>query len=158
MQSFRVSGLYSHDGRLVRSIAESWFLYAIFCEIENGVALVKIGRATNVYSRMMQLQVGIPYPISVVLFAEIGELHVASDVEKGIHRDFVSRRIRGEWFRFQLSDPVDKEYFHKITKAVVHFYSGMYLQWKKITPNQLAAYASLKMRKRKKKKMGIDSP
>lgn len=134
----------------MRLIHDAWFIYAIFCEIEKDKALVKIGRAKDVYARVMALQPGIPYPIHVVLFARVGEVYLASDIEAAIHRSFESRQTRGEWFLFDLADETDKADFHRLTKAAFRHGCGRELKWSRIVPEQLRAYMSLRAKKLRK--------
>lgn len=65
-------------------------VYFIECNFE----LVKIGRTSNVHSRLHQLRTSSPYPLDVLAV-------VAGDaaLEAAIHADLSEHRGLGEWFR-----------------------------------------------------------
>lgn len=61
----------------------------------------KIGITTDLESRLAELQVGNPYPISFCLTVEFGN---PSGAEKALHEKFKKQRIRGEWFALTRQD------------------------------------------------------
>lgn len=140
--------LYDKSGRL-RQIQEGWFIYAAFCVPSNGTAQVKIGISTKVYDRLVALRTGCPFPIEVALFAPAGNRSTASRIEKALHHEFAERNSSGEWFTFDTTSPADKAHFHSITKAVYKFEANRDLVWKKITAEQITAYASLRTREKR---------
>lgn len=65
-----------------------------------GTAIVKIGRTTNVGSRLRSIQTGSPVPLAVLWW------HVGGDeLEKPLHRKFKEYRLHGEWFDFGVEEP-----------------------------------------------------
>jgi hypothetical protein len=64
-----------------------------FIQIVNKDKFIKIGYSSNVYARLMDLQVGNPYEL-VLLATMAGEY----EVEDAIHEKFAKYRVRGEWF------------------------------------------------------------
>jgi hypothetical protein len=58
-----------------------------------GQGLVKIGKASDVWKRIDQLQVGNPFKLELVEW-------LLGDVEAELHREFDVVRVRGEWFRY----------------------------------------------------------
>lgn len=74
------------------------FLYAISSSKQP--APVKIGKSTDVASRLRQLQTASPAPLRVWWQHETEDL----ELEKKLHRHFSSLRMSGEWFGFQEAD------------------------------------------------------
>lgn len=72
--------------------------YVYFVQAENG-GFVKIGKATNIFSRMQSLQNG--SPVKLVL-RKIIEDENAGELELLLHDIFKEYRIRGEWFEPQV--------------------------------------------------------
>jgi hypothetical protein len=56
---------------------------------------VKIGVATNPASRMMEMQVGCPWPMTIV-----GMVPGSYPLESELHKRFKVHRLDGEWFRY----------------------------------------------------------
>lgn len=55
---------------------------------------IKIGKAVNIEMRMSELQVGNPFPLTL-----LGTIPGGYDEEKNYHAIFCEARHRGEWFR-----------------------------------------------------------
>lgn len=140
-----------YDAGRLRTL-ESWRLYALFCMRSQTEAVVKIGISSIVYQRLLSLKAGMPYPMGVCLHASIGDRGQARRFEAALHRAFDYRNTRGEWFEFNLADPVDKFAFHNTVNAVFRSYFVGDLKWEKITPEQLAEYANLMQQEAKEKK------
>ena len=56
---------------------------------------VKIGKSDNTQSRLEALQVGNPYPMTL-----LKEVDVSDKAETVLHKKFAHLRTRGEWFLF----------------------------------------------------------
>lgn len=140
-----------YDGGRLRTY-EAWRLYALFCMRTPSDAVVKIGVSSIVYQRMLSLKTGMPYPMGVCLHASVGDRSQAARFEAALHRAFADRNTRGEWFEFNLADPVDKFAFHNTMNAVFRSMFVGELKWDKITPEQLDAYAALMQQEAKEKK------
>jgi len=134
---------YDVRGR-VRQPVNAVFLYALFAMASNSMAHVKIGISAKVYERMLALRTGIPIPIGVVLFAEVGDRGLAHHLERRLHMAFASRRGAGEWFEFDVSDAGEKALFHGVTRTIYESTVGRTLVWRNITPEQLSVFASLR--------------
>jgi hypothetical protein len=145
---------YGKDGR-IRKPFSSWSIYAIFCMENNSSAFVKIGISSIVYDRVLALQAGMIFPVGVVLHCATGNRIVTQEIETKIHHAFCERKTQGEWFKFDLSNPADKAEFHRVTKMVVERYSPTTLVWKKITPDQIMAYQSLKIGRKAEAKIAL---
>lgn len=82
------------DTDLARASGIKWNTY--FARV-SGSSLVKIGKSTDVQSRIKGLQTGCPGHLKL-----IGVIH--GDHEAGWHERFSDNRISGEWFRLDDSD------------------------------------------------------
>lgn len=61
---------------------------------ESGRGLIKIGSAVDPSMRLVDLQIGSPFSLVLLLALEGGR-----DEEKALHRRFSRLRYRGEWFK-----------------------------------------------------------
>ena len=145
---------YGKDGR-IRQPFSSWSIYAIFCMESNSSAFVKIGISSIVYDRILALRAGLIFPIGVVLHCAMGNRIVTQEIETKIHQALCKRKTRGEWFKFDLSNPVDKAEFHMVTKTVTARYSPNPLVWKRITPEQINAYEALRIERKAEAKVSL---
>lgn len=68
-------------------------LWVYFVQGENG-GPIKIGRARNLWWRVRGLQAG--NWVEIVL---VGAVRGARELERALHVEFSSSKIRGEWFR-----------------------------------------------------------
>ena len=143
---------YEKDGRLRRPF-NSWSIYAIFCMENDASAYVKIGISSIVYDRIIALRTGLIFPVGVVLHCAIGDRGLTQHIETKIHQAFCERKTRGEWFKFDLSSPSDKKEFHTVTKQIVNTLSPRGLSWKKITPDQINAYETLRLERKAEEKL-----
>lgn len=74
-------------------------VYAIVAPMGNGQSVVKIGRTVDPVARFAQLLPGIPFRCKMY-YLSVGFSQQCSRVEANLHRQFKSRRTRGEWFLF----------------------------------------------------------
>lgn len=145
--SFHQLDIYD-KGRL--RLYEHWRIYALFCMRTPTDAVVKIGCSSIVYDRLLALQAGLPFRIGVCLHAPVGERGKTMHLQNKLHKAFKHRNTRGEWFEFNMADPVAKEEFHAVTKAIYLAYTGNDLKWDRISKEQLTTFATLKSKKPKK--------
>ena len=68
-------------------------------QADNG--LVKIGWTTNFKQRLASLQTASPSSLKVLALIDSS---VPTQLEQQLHRQFASRRIRGEWFKLSARD------------------------------------------------------
>lgn len=78
-------------------MAESGIVYVL--KADNG--LYKIGRAKKFENRLLQLQTQMPYDLEVIVLIESDDY---IGLEKGLHKRFVSKREKGEWFELSEED------------------------------------------------------
>lgn len=134
--------IFHSDGRLRNY--EHWSIYALFCEISKEEAIVKIGMTSIIYDRLLALQAGISFPLSMCLHAPVGARGLTAQLEARLHRAFKNRNTRGEWFIFNTANANDKKEFHETTKRLYERYVEQELAWKKITADQLRAYSAFR--------------
>jgi hypothetical protein len=96
--------------------ADGEFIYMLVCQDQVGPAYIKFGIANNLRNRIDGLQTGCPIPIQVLGFVEVWTRPEAAKVERSLHSVFDSRRVTGEWFRFDLEK--DKKEFQDGCRAV----------------------------------------
>ncbi len=65
-----------------------------FIESQCQEKFIKIGIASNIFERLSKLQVSSPYELKLLKLVKD-----AAHLEREIHREFSSSRVRGEWFR-----------------------------------------------------------
>lgn len=75
--------------REASGIDDSSFVYFIGCE-----AMIKVGSAKDTSTRLRELQVGNPFPLSL-----LGAVRGGRPLELAIHQRLAPHRQRGEWFR-----------------------------------------------------------
>ncbi|HEY3803904.1 MAG TPA: GIY-YIG nuclease family protein [Kofleriaceae bacterium] len=68
-----------------------------FIQSGGGNGPVKIGWAGDLRIRIGTLQVGNPRPLRILFAHEAAD---AADLERRVHRELSSLRMRGEWFRY----------------------------------------------------------
>ena len=76
------------------------FVYFIRCGQRRGA--IKIGHASNVERRLLELQVGNPEKLHVLATIPIESKKQAHNIERWMHYRFKRLHIRGEWFRGSL--------------------------------------------------------
>jgi len=76
-------------------------VYIIECH-----GLYKIGKAENLRVRLIDLQIGCPYKLRLVEFIPCGNGE-NGDLEKAFHKNYSSKRCRGEWFELSHQDLED---------------------------------------------------
>lgn len=103
-----------------------YHVYALLCQDKGGPGYIKFGMSMNIGSRLSSLRTACPIPVRYIATCSAGYCRdKARRLEKALHLAFANRRIknRGEWFRFDFSNPEDKQCFNDTCKSVfqVHF-------------------------------------
>lgn len=78
---------------------ESCFVYVIQEDHNKGRGPCKIGLSDHPGERLIDLQIGNPRRLSLVLTIGPMTRAVAEGMESDLHRYHQSQRIRGEWFK-----------------------------------------------------------
>lgn len=66
---------------------------------------VKIGISRDAHHRRINLQIGNPYPIKLVIDWDVAlDGYDAREVEAELHRRLAAKRVRGEWFSATVED------------------------------------------------------
>ena len=113
---------------------EPWkyYVYGLLCQDEGGPLYVKFGRTTDPERRMVQLKQGVPLPARWFLYVRVAGHLTQGNLERGLHKRFKSRRIRGEWFKFDATSEVDKEDFRRGCRIEYAIATTLELRWKRI--------------------------
>jgi hypothetical protein len=85
------------------------YVYAILDSVNN---CLKIGKANNIGSRMVDLQIGNPTELKLIATIPCLSENHAFSVESELHRRYSHLYIRGEWFKHD--DELLKEFFNFI--------------------------------------------
>lgn len=67
--------------------------------VEDDMGRVKIGKASNVKTRLSSLQTGNAAPLNVLLVLECKTIESAGQLERFMHQHFGSSKVRNEWFQ-----------------------------------------------------------
>ena len=122
----------------------SYYVYALLCQDNDGPGYVKLGMSGNVTQRLTSLRSSCPIPAKYIATVKIGHnREKCLKVEGYLHREFAERKIkmRGEWFRFNFSDPDDKKEFNRGCKRVLrHFFGVAHPWWDIISVGALDEY------------------
>lgn len=87
-------------------------LYAVFCKDEN-LGVIKVGYSEKPLSRVTSIANGIPFTPYRIGFCEPDIDGYTRHDEAALHRRLASRRSRGEWFKFDLSDTAQAAEFEQ---------------------------------------------
>ena len=71
------------------------YVYLVRC---SDTSFYKIGVADNPTSRLKELQIGNPYPLSLVVTCGFPSSRVAKRAESDAHKQMEKYNIHGEWF------------------------------------------------------------
>jgi hypothetical protein len=88
------------------------YVYAIFCQDGGGPGYVKFGHSTRLGDRLSVLSVSCPIPAKMFAFIHFSRREKAIAVEKSLLKHFASRKVSGEWFRFEFTSRSDKDDFN----------------------------------------------
>lgn len=115
-----------------------WYLYVIFTEAPDGMGLLKVGVTQDPAKRVRAIRQGSPLPLKAAIFTPAGNRKLAHTIESSIHTVFRDRKTRGEWFRFDYSDAIDKRCFHQGTKGIYAAFTKRHLSWMRIPDHALS--------------------
>ncbi len=107
-------------------------VYALLCQDGDGPGYIKFGMSGNIGSRLSSLRMACPIPVRYIATYAVGHSREkARSVEKALHIAFGARQIknRGEWFRFDFSDPEDKKFFNDTCRLVFRSHFGENHDW-----------------------------
>jgi hypothetical protein len=89
-----------------------YYVYALLCKDDDGPGYVKFGRTQCMSKRFTQIKGSCPIPIRYIATVALPSEAVGKIIEKRLHLHFRSRRVHGEWFRFDFFSPEDKRAFN----------------------------------------------
>lgn len=98
--------LYDCNGRIA-----SWrtYVYFFMARDGDGPMYVKVGRSDNPIKRIGEVQTGCPFPIIKAGMVKCLSLDQTKRIERDIHCRLQNRHTSGEWFKFDWSDPMERE-------------------------------------------------
>lgn len=73
-------------------------VYVIQCD-----DLYKLGRAESIKQRFGQFQTANPHPLELVVSLKC-DYHEATKLERHLHKLYIDKKYRGEWFKFDKED------------------------------------------------------
>jgi hypothetical protein len=118
----------------VTQAIHSVFVYAACTED----GFVKVGISRTPYHRIYQIHCGSPSPVRAAQWVWVGSLNFGRRIEQKVRKEWRSRHTRGEWYRFDYSDPADKRDFHDTLGAVVQAVTGKAPEWNKLNSQAMA--------------------
>lgn len=104
-------------------------LYAMVTSAGGDVRYFKIGVTANLTSRMQAIQTGCPTPITAVMSVILPSRFMAESAERELHDLLSEYRVSGEWFAFNMKDPVHKEAFNSGARHVLDKRVGTRWLW-----------------------------
>jgi hypothetical protein len=110
----------------------TYYIYALLCKDEDGPGYIKLGMSGNVTQRLTSLRTACPIPAQYIATVKVGyDREKCLKVESYLHREFAERKVkmRGEWFRFNFSEPEDKTEFNRGCKRVFRHFFGVAHPW-----------------------------
>jgi hypothetical protein len=122
--------LYRNNGRL-----RGTYVYLVLCQEQKSI-FVKIGVADEPIKRLRGLATGCPLDPEILAYVELPSRPVAFQVERGLHRELLPWRIRGEWFKF---DPRDRAAFNERLREVLVPWNkpSQPMKWTKLNAGEL---------------------
>jgi hypothetical protein len=125
---------------------ESHFVYCILCQDSGGRGYIKIGLSSRIGPRMNALQASSPLPIKFIGVLEVRSRDKAREVERALHREFASRKVRGEWFEFDFASELDKRAFNDGCRRVMTIEIGPDVYWTKVSYKSVVQYGNERRR------------
>lgn len=119
-QHFKKERVVWHKPSIGGNFGPCW-LWIYFVEIQDGTGAIKIGFASNLKSRVSQLQTSSPYDLKIRA-AFVGK----EATEKFLHQKFEDLHLRGEWF--SKSDRIDRVIDAIRSGDVPDYFPGVYRQ------------------------------
>lgn len=135
--------IYDRKGRLRRPHQHDlWAIYAAFCHGDEG-GLVKVGVSAAPMRRAYAIHSNCPYPLETFVWCWAGRKDMTYQAEAFVHKQFAARQTRGEWFRFDYSEPADKREFNDTMKQTFQAVTGKALRWNVCDLEQVRLYSLL---------------
>lgn len=131
--------MYDQEGRV--KPLDAWFFYAALFTDGPSQAYVKLGISTIPFSRANTLITGCPFQLDTLLFDRVGDRSRAAQLEAACKRIFADRRTRGEWYKFAITEPADKDAFHKGLRAAFFSVIGRGPVWRSASRRQVQDFA-----------------
>lgn len=143
---------FDHLGNyVVTASAGLWGIYLGYFPSEFGL-FVKVGISTQPTKRMWGHHCNSPYPLERYSWAWVGTRQLAGLLERGTLARYEKFSTRGEWLLIDLDiETVDTELRAFIDRSSAPSGKAV-LDWKQGTHAEVASYASLVVKERKKKK------
>lgn len=104
---------------------DSHSIYAAFFNFDDNV-IVKVGRSTKPYARVISVASGCPFALSAAVFSHVGPLQKAMSIEATVMHQLAAYRTRGEWYRFKKSEG---ENFSRHIRLAYGKATGRVLKW-----------------------------
>ena len=118
---------------------DMWAVYAALTDAFEAGGIVKIGVSKMPLVRVSEVHSGSPFPVEAAMWAWVGSKRRAFKLEGRIKRAFAARCTRGEWFRFNYTDPREKEIFTRTLNLMFAAEVGSMPKWFKVDGAQIAA-------------------
>jgi len=120
---------------------ENSYVYAVLCQDGEGSPLyIKFGHSDHIHDRMRAVGQGSPIPAKWFAFIRV-PYHKKRPLEKQLHWQFRSRKVRGEWFKFDALRPEDKREFNDGCREAFITAIGKGGAWTKVSIEALDAEA-----------------
>ena len=94
-------------------------VYVMVAAEEEGPSYFKIGYSESVEKRAVNVQTGCPFPLREILFIVLEDVRTAKIIESRLHLELRPYHSCGEWFKFDLADPMHKKAFNDGVKKVI---------------------------------------
>lgn len=117
----------------VYAVMDAVFLYAA-CTVDG---FVKVGISRTPYKRIYAIHCNSPSPVRAAQWVWVGSLALGRQIERLVKVDWADRNTRGEWYRFDYSQPADKAAFHDTLAAMFEVVTGEKPAWEKLGPEKI---------------------
>lgn len=119
--------------QLVTHAIHAVFVYAACTED----GFVKVGISRAPFERIYSIHCGSPSRVRAAQWTWVGSLQRGRRIEKLVRKEWDRRHTRGEWYRFDYSDPAEKRDFHDTLGAVVEVVTGAVPKWERLGPEKV---------------------
>lgn len=117
---------------------DTYYVYGVLCQDEDdGPLYIKFGKSYNLLRRLRAIRYQSPMPTRYFMFVEVSDDQIQTDVERALHQRFAPRRVRGEWFKFDIANAEDKRDFNDGCTEVFILYLGVGAKWEKVSSKGL---------------------
>jgi len=100
----------------------------------------KVGYSSRLLSRISAVQTGCPMPITAVMNVPLPDWREARNVENRLHGLLLGYRVSGEWFKFNMTDPEQKEDFGHACRTALTPVLGEGWKWEFANMRKLKEY------------------